>query len=83
MGKLAYMVAPDLKRTGAINLRLAFPEKTDEERAKLLRDCFQSLGRHLGLFSQMSSKSRDALRNLVEVQNIEILEQARKLMTRS
>jgi KDO2-lipid IV(A) lauroyltransferase len=78
MGKLAYMVAPDLKRTGAINLRLAFPEKTEEERAEFLRECFQSLGRQLGLFSQMSSKSREALRNLVEVQNIEILEEARK-----
>jgi KDO2-lipid IV(A) lauroyltransferase len=78
MGKLAYMLAPHLRRTGAVNLRLAFPEKTDEERAQLLRECFDSLGRELGLFSQMSSKSRERLRDLVEVHNVEILEEARK-----
>jgi len=78
MSKLAYAIARDLRRTGAINLRLAFPEKSDEERAQLLRECFDSLGRQLGLFSQMSSRSREALRNLVEVQNLEILEEARK-----
>jgi KDO2-lipid IV(A) lauroyltransferase len=78
MGKLAYMLAPHLRRTGAVNLRLAFPEKTDEERAQLLRECFDSLGRELGLFSQMSSRSRERLRDLVEVRNVEILEEARK-----
>ena len=78
MGKLAYAIARNLRRTGAINLRLAFPEKSDEERAQLLRECFDSLGRQLGLFSQMSSRSREGLRNLVEVQNLEILEDARK-----
>ena len=78
MGKIAYALARDLRRTGAINLRLAFPEKTDEERAQLLRECFDSLGRELGLFSQMFSRSREALRDLIEVQNIEILEEARK-----
>jgi KDO2-lipid IV(A) lauroyltransferase len=79
MGKLAYLLASDLKRTGNINLRLAFPEKTEEERVRLLRECFRSLGRQLGLFSQMSSRSREALLSLVEVQNIEILEEARKI----
>src|SRR5205085_1407669 len=78
MGKLAYAIARNLRRTGAINLRLAFPEKSDEERAQLLRECFDSLGRQLGLFSQMSSRSREGLRNLVEMQNLEILEDARK-----
>jgi KDO2-lipid IV(A) lauroyltransferase len=43
-----------------------------------LRECFDSLGRELGLFSQMSSKSRERLRDLVEVHNVEILEEARK-----
>ena len=59
VGKLAYVFAGDLRRTGAINLRLAFPEKTEEERAALLRECFESLGRELGLFSQMATRSRD------------------------
>jgi KDO2-lipid IV(A) lauroyltransferase len=76
-GKIAYLVAGDLRRTGAINLRLAFPEKTEEERAKLLRECFDSLGRELGLFSQMRSRSREELRQLIEPQGWENLENAR------
>ena len=76
-GKLAYLLARDLRRTGEINLRLAFPEKTEEERAALLRECFDSLGRELGLFSQMASRSREELRQLIEVQGFENLEKAR------
>jgi len=71
MGRLAYRVAGELRRTGAINLRLAFPERNDEERAKLLRECFDSLGRELGLFSQMASRSREQLRELMEVEGFE------------
>jgi len=76
-GKIAYRLARDLRRTGMINLRLAFPEKTEEERARLLRECFDSLGRELGLFSQMASRSREELRDLIEVQGFENLEKAR------
>ena len=75
--RLAYLLAADLRRTGAINLRLAFPEKTDEERAELLRECFDNLGRELGLFSQMASRSREELKRLIEAQGWENLEKAR------
>lgn len=77
MGKLAYLLAGELRRTGAINLRLAFPEKSEEERAKLLRESFDSLGRELGLFSQMRTRSREELRRLIEPQGWENLEKAR------
>jgi KDO2-lipid IV(A) lauroyltransferase len=76
MGKIAYLLARDLRRTGATNLRLAFPEKSDEERAQLLRECFDSLGRELGLFSQMASRSREELKQLIEVRGWENLEAA-------
>jgi KDO2-lipid IV(A) lauroyltransferase len=74
MGAMAYVLARDLRRTGATNLNLAFPDKTEEERAKLLRDCFDSLGRLLGFFSQMSSRSEEELKQLIEVQGWENLE---------
>ena len=77
MGKVAYILASDLRRTGAINLRLAFPEKTEEERAALLRECFKSLGRQLGLFSQMATRSREEIRQLIEPVGWENLENAR------
>ena len=76
MGKIAYLLARNLRRTGTTNLRLAFPEKSDEERAQLLRECFDSLGRQLGLFSQMSSRSGDKLKQLIEVRGWENLEAA-------
>src|ERR1044072_3564715 len=77
MSKLAYLVASDLRRTGAINLRLAFPEKTDDERAQLLRETFDNLGRLLGFFSQFSSRSREELTQLIEVRGLENLEAAK------
>ena len=76
-GKIAYRVAGNLRRTGAINLGLAFPEKTEEERAKLLRECFDSLGRELGLFSQLRSRSSEEIKQLVETEGWENLENAR------
>jgi KDO2-lipid IV(A) lauroyltransferase len=75
--KCAYLLAGDLRRTGAINLRLAFPEKTDEERAKLLRECFDNLGRQLGLFSQMRTRSREELKHLIEPDGWDNLEKTR------
>lgn len=78
MGKLAYVLAGDLRRTAATNLRLAFPEKSEEERAQLVRECFDSLGRLLGFFSQMSSRSQEELKQLVELQGWENLEAAKE-----
>ncbi len=77
IARAAYLVAGDLRRTGAINLRLAFPDKTEEERAKLLRECFDNLGRELGLFSQMRTRSREQLKQLIEAEGWENLEKAR------
>jgi KDO2-lipid IV(A) lauroyltransferase len=76
MGKIAYLLARNLRRTGVTNLRLAFPKKSEEERAQILRECFDSLGRQLGLFSQMSSRSGDELKQLIEVRGWENLEAA-------
>ena len=77
LSRSAYLVAGDLRRTGAINLGLAFPEKTEEERSRLLRECFDNLGRLLGFFSQFSSRSREELKELIAVEGLENLEAAR------
>lgn len=77
MGKLAYALAADLRRTGATNLRLAFPEKSEAERARLLRECFDNLGRQLGLFSQFSTRSLEELQNLTEPHGLEHLDAAK------
>ena len=77
MGWTAYKLAGGLRRTGAKNLCLAFPEKSDEERGRLLRECFDNLGRLLGFFSQFSSRSRAELKELIEIQGLENLENAK------
>lgn len=78
VGAIAYWLARDLRQTAATNLRLAFPEKSDEERARLVRGCFDSLGRLMGFFSQMASRSEEELKNLIDVQGWENLEAAKK-----
>ena len=80
MGKLAYFLAGNLRKTGRTNLRLAFPEKTDEEREQLLRECFGNLGRQLGVFSQFSTRSLTELQNLTEPHGLENLEAAKAHM---
>ena len=77
ISKSAYLLAAELRRTGEINLRLAFPEASKEERVKMLRECFDSLGRELGLFSQMQTRSREELKQLIEVEGWDNLEKAR------
>lgn len=77
LGGLAYMLAGELRRTGAINLRLAFPEKSEQERGALLRECFDSLGRLLGFFSQFSSRSLEQLQGLMHVEGLHNLEAAK------
>ena len=79
LSKLVYLLAGKLRRTGAINLRLAFPEKSDEERAQLLRETFDNLGRLLAFFSQFSSRSREELMQLIEVRGLENLEAAKAI----
>ncbi len=52
LGRAAYRVAGGLRRTGLRNLELAFPEMGAEERERILRGSFESLGRQLGEVSQ-------------------------------
>jgi len=78
MGRVFYRVAGDLRRTASINLKLAFPEKSDEERSQLVRECFDSLGRELGLFSQFVTRSEQELRDLIEPSGFEYLDAAKQ-----
>jgi len=44
-----------LRRTGERNLEIAFPELSNAERRRLLRQAFANLGRLLGVFSHFSN----------------------------
>lgn len=76
MGRLGYLLAGNLRRTGARNLELAFPGMDREEKNRLLRGCFDNLGRMLGEFSHLPSITPDELRLIVECEGLEHLQAA-------
>lgn len=70
LGRVACFLPGGLKRTGEINLRIAFPEKSEAERRQLLRGSFENLGRLLGEFSQLPRATPAALRGLIEYDEV-------------
>lgn len=66
LGRIASHLPLELRRTGELNLKLAFPEKSDFERRLLLQGCFSNLGRLLGEFSQLPKTTPHKLRALIE-----------------
>lgn len=66
LGRVVYWLPGKLRRTGEINLRIAFPEKSEQERLQLLRGCYDSLGRLLGEFSQFHRATPETLRPIIE-----------------
>ena len=77
MGRGSYYFSGRLRRTGRRNLELAFPESTEKERRRLLRGCFENLGRLLGVFSHFKDDP-ERLLELVDQDGLEQLEIARK-----
>lgn len=78
LGAIAYLTARDLRRTGQRNLQLAFSDKSESERTVILRACFASLGRTLGLFSHFATASPGLIRSLIDPRGLEHLDAARK-----
>src|SRR5258708_1323529 len=74
MGRVAYASASRLRRTGKRNLDMAFPEKSEAERNRILRACFGSLGRELGIFSKFATAPPKSLLGLVYCEGLEHLE---------
>lgn len=68
---------PKLRRTGERNLQIAFPNLSETERRKILRRCFENLGRLLAVFSHFEDQPED-LKRLIECEGIEHLEAAEK-----
>jgi Kdo2-lipid IVA lauroyltransferase/acyltransferase len=77
MGRGAYYFSGRLRRTGDRNLELAFPELSQSRRRLLLRGCFESLGRLLGVFSHFAANP-ETLRDLIDCEGLEHIEAARK-----
>lgn len=78
MGRIAHAFGGRLRRAGVRNLEMAFREMNTEERERVLRGCFSSLGRMLGEFSQFSRVTPEKLSGLVECEGLEHLVEAEK-----
>jgi Kdo2-lipid IVA lauroyltransferase/acyltransferase len=66
LGFLSFYAFKHLRRVGERNLLIAFPEKSAAERRRILRGCFDSLGRLLGVFCHFPRCSPDELRRLIQ-----------------
>jgi len=80
LARAAYALAGGLRRTGMRNLELAFPEMAEDERRRLLRASFASLGRQLGEVSQFPRATPERLRRVVEydAEDVKLLDLARE-----
>jgi KDO2-lipid IV(A) lauroyltransferase len=77
LGHGFYYFSGRLRRTGHRNLELALPDLSQSQRRLLLRGCFESLGRLLGVFSHFAA-SPETLRDLIDCEGLEHIEAARK-----
>jgi len=71
VGALACAVLPHLRRHAEINLRLAFPDLDERERARIRRDVFRNLGRLLGEVSQFPRLNRENISSIVVYEGLE------------
>ncbi len=78
LGLAVYRLHPRLRRVGLRNLRLAFPEKTDRQRRRLLRRVFASLGRQLAEFCLFPRYTRDNVGQVAVYEGFENYDAARR-----
>ena len=78
LGGGAYYFSGRLRRTGQRNLRLALPDLSASEHRRLLRGCFQNLGRLLGVFSQFANANPPTLKRVVDCEGLEHLDAAQR-----
>jgi Kdo2-lipid IVA lauroyltransferase/acyltransferase len=74
---LVYYLPGKLRRVGETNLKLAFPELSDQQRLALLKGSFQSLGRLFGVFSHFDGKNEKALHELIRCEGLDHLAAAK------
>jgi len=75
-GQLFYLFHFKLRRVGVRNLELAFPEKSQAERARILRGVFTSLGRQLAELCQFPKYTPQNVDQVVVYDGLENYERA-------
>ena len=76
LAQMVYLLHPRLRGVGMRNLEMAFPEKTEAERTRILRGEFTSLGRQLAEVCQFPRYTRDNIEQVVVYDGLENYERA-------
>ncbi|HXQ24855.1 MAG TPA: lysophospholipid acyltransferase family protein [Candidatus Acidoferrales bacterium] len=74
----AYWVRAPLRRAAMFNLRLAFPDWTDEQRKQTIRGMIRQVGWMAGEFSQFPKYTRENIERIVVVDGFENFDAARR-----
>ncbi len=74
IGLLLYHLAVERRRVGTINLKLCFPDMSDEARKELLRNHFKMFGRGLIERSILWWSSAERISSLIRVEGVEHFE---------
>jgi KDO2-lipid IV(A) lauroyltransferase len=75
----AYLAVPKLRRIGDLNLKMAFPQMSSDERTHLVRDSMLNLGRHMGEFSRFAAIPAEKLRRSIDCDGLEHIDAALSL----
>ncbi len=76
LGRAFYLLHGRLRAVGMRNLAMAFPEKSEAERARILRGVFTSLGRQLAELCQFPRYTRENVEEVVVYDGLENFEKA-------
>ncbi|MGO9088432.1 MAG: lysophospholipid acyltransferase family protein [Candidatus Sulfotelmatobacter sp.] len=76
VAQVVYLLHVRLRRVGMCNLALAFPEKSEAERARILRGEFASLGRQLAEVCRFPKYTRENIEQVVVYDGLENYERA-------
>jgi KDO2-lipid IV(A) lauroyltransferase len=74
----AYAVRTPLRRSAMFNLRLAFPDWTDEQRKRAIRGMIRQIGWMAGEFSQFPKYTRERIEKIVVVDGFGNFDAARR-----
>jgi len=71
LGWMIYLLLSRLRRVGQRNLAMAFPEKSEAERDKILRGVYRSLGWQLAEFCRMQRYTAENAGKLIRYEGLE------------
>ena len=78
LGELAYRLAPRRRRIAEINIDLCFPELSEQERKKLVRDCFHSTGKTVLEIAYAFWGNQKKLLKITKIEGLEHLQNANR-----